>query len=231
MKWTVTFDGVPMNLTTVRGADKLTFIIVENGSYAYTIAANTGWEQSSVPYAGSENVSGSALAVSLNYVKVYTVNFHETGLPAGTPWSVLLGASTRSSTTSKIAFSESNGTFLYMVANISGYHISLGSYSGSVAVKGAAVTVLEKFAQMTYTITFTEGGLPPGTLWSVRIGSLRLSATSTSINFTKPNGSYAYAVPTVPGWHINSGSSQRDSPGRWCLDHHPRDLPPVAVHG
>ncbi|MGI0054916.1 MAG: hypothetical protein ACREBZ_04260 [Thermoplasmata archaeon] len=49
----------------------------------------------------------------------------------------------------------------------------------------------------TYTLTFTETGLPSGTSWAVVLdGASHNSATST-ISFSESNGSYSFTVPTV----------------------------------
>lgn len=51
-----------------------------------------------------------------------------------------------------------------------------------------------------HSVTFTESGLPSGTLWSVTVNGTLRSSVSTSISFPEPNGSYAYTVtsPTLP---------------------------------
>ncbi|HEV8049656.1 MAG TPA: YncE family protein, partial [Thermoplasmata archaeon] len=52
----------------------------------------------------------------------------------------------------------------------------------------------------TYSVEFTETGLPSGTNWSVTLnGSVAVSATST-IEFSETDGAYAYSVGAVPGF-------------------------------
>jgi len=54
-----------------------------------------------------------------------------------------------------------------------------------------------------FSVRFTEKGLASGTEWSVRLGGVSLSATGTAINFTEPNGTYAYTVGAVSGYTSN----------------------------
>ncbi len=207
LSWTVTVNGVTQSLTTDGGTDTLTFAAEPNGSYAYAITDISGWHQGTLAYSGDLAVTGTGYAVTLVYSQVtYSVTFKETGLPSGTSWSVSIGAETLSSTTAAIVFSEPNGTHSYAIGNVPGYHLYTGPYTGSVHVNGAGVTVSKRFVKVTYTITFTESGLPSSTAWSVRIGGTKITTTTTSISFTEPNGSYAYVVANVPGWHISSGA-------------------------
>src|SRR5207249_4234070 len=50
--------------------------------------------------------------------------------------------------------------------------------------------------------TFTQTGLFPGTSWSITLeGSSRRSA-GTTITYYEPNGTYGYAVASVPGYTV-----------------------------
>ena len=80
LNWTVTVHGVRMSLTTDGGTDILSFASEPNGSYSYTIADILGWPQASVPYSGSEVVSGRALTVVVTYTQAtYAVKFFDQG--------------------------------------------------------------------------------------------------------------------------------------------------------
>ncbi|MGA8302763.1 MAG: hypothetical protein WB873_03565 [Thermoplasmata archaeon] len=52
----------------------------------------------------------------------------------------------------------------------------------------------------TYSVTFTESGLPSGTPWSVSLNGTGGSSMVSSIGFTEPNGTYPYSVTPVPGY-------------------------------
>ena len=53
----------------------------------------------------------------------------------------------------------------------------------------------------TYTVTFTESGLPQGTVWSVTLGGDTLSSATDSISFYQfPQGTYSWTVASpLPG--------------------------------
>ncbi len=64
----------------------------------------------------------------------------------------------------------------------------------------------------TYTTTFNETGLAPGTSWSVHVAFIgcgcegvhkTFSSTSSSVTVALPNGSYQYHVLRVPGYFVN----------------------------
>ncbi|HUI38554.1 MAG TPA: hypothetical protein VLY85_02875, partial [Thermoplasmata archaeon] len=54
----------------------------------------------------------------------------------------------------------------------------------------------------TYSVTFTETGLPGGTTWSVSVNGVTESSTSSTIVFQEPNGSYTYTVKDVSGYTV-----------------------------
>ena len=72
------------------------------------------------------------------------------------------------------------------------------------------------YTQVTYSVTFTEMGLPAGSSWAVTLAGSTVSSTSGTITFTEPNGTYDYiirgnssytATPTT-GTATVSGESQ-----------------------
>jgi hypothetical protein len=75
----------------------------------------------------------------------YSVTFTETGLAAGTNWSVAISGAQHYSTGSSIVFTEPNGTYSYTVVALSGYTTSQSS--GNVIVSGNAVLVTVAFRQ------------------------------------------------------------------------------------
>ncbi|MGC2288514.1 MAG: hypothetical protein WA688_01475 [Thermoplasmata archaeon] len=144
LTWKVTLNGLSMSLITNGGTDSLTWTGLSSGTYAYSVAGNAGWHQTTLPYSGNVGVSGASLTEpTLLYAPVtYTVTFTETGLPTGTSWSVTTNGMTKSSMTSQITFSELNGTYAYTVGSVSGCERSPAS--GTVTVNGAGVSVSVK---------------------------------------------------------------------------------------
>ena len=65
--------------------------------------------------------------------ETFTVNFIETGLPAGTVWSVSVAGVTHTSNTTTITFQEPMGTYLWVVNPLSGWAATPPSGSATVA--------------------------------------------------------------------------------------------------
>ncbi|MEM4056922.1 MAG: hypothetical protein QW578_07790, partial [Thermoplasmatales archaeon] len=107
-----------------------------------------------------------------------------------------------SSTTSTISFSETNGTYSYTIATTDKIYKPSPS-SGSFTVNGASLTESITFSLVTYTVTFTESGLPSGTTWSVTLNGITESSTTNTISFLEPNGSYIYSIGSISGYRVN----------------------------
>ncbi|MGC8673492.1 MAG: DUF7619 domain-containing protein, partial [Thermoplasmata archaeon] len=100
------------------------------------------------------------------------------------------------STTNTITFTESNGTYTYTIGPINGF--TAYPSSGVIDVNGANVNQVITFSMKTYTVTFTENGLPNGTIWFVNLSNGQSFFSSTNIiTFQEPNGSYTYTIATV----------------------------------
>jgi thermopsin len=132
-----------------------------------------------------------------NLAATYSVTFTESGLPAGTLWSVsLLGV--HSSTFPSIAVSLQNGSYSYTVGAIPGYVAT--PLSGNVSVNGTTLRIAIAFAPFDFPVEFHELGLPSMTSWVVVLAGTHHSSTSARIVFGSPNGTYSFTVPAVPGF-------------------------------
>jgi ice-binding like protein len=150
--WTVTVNGVLKTSTT--GTVQFR---EANGTYGYTIGGATDY--TAIPAAGRVAVIGSDVTqvivfASLNGVQAYTVTFTETGLAAGTNWSVTLKGVAQPSASSTLVFTELNGTNAFTVGASSGYAVSPSS--GNLTTHGAA-------ASQALTFTPSGGGGSSGT--------------------------------------------------------------------
>lgn len=215
-----------------------------NGTYSFSVhqvITSTALFVPS-PSIGKLTVNGSAVSVAVTFtaVSLFEVSFVETGLPAGTNWSVGLypawptptplspatggaspachGGSQNSSTGTTVNFTVPNGNYSYFVGNVSspkGIYVPSPA-AGNVTINGAGATVDIAFALVPYyTVTFVESGLPSGTNWSVSLfegwsggfggngswapqplcgRSQFNSSTTSTVDFTLPNGTYAFAV-------------------------------------
>ncbi len=199
--WSVTLAGSSVASTGT------TIVFHEpNGTYSYSIPGMTGWTASTTQ--GSLTVSGGPvnLSVSWSHVGSYPVDFKEQGLPNGTGWAVSVGSAAYSTTLTTIQFNESNGSYHYQIQRAFGW--SAVPSNGTFSVAGAPLTIDVQWSQIvTYSITFTETGLPNGTLWNVSLpGSVTpytdLGSTGTSVTFTEPNATYAYAVATLTAYSL-----------------------------
>ncbi|MGA8537629.1 MAG: ice-binding family protein [Thermoplasmata archaeon] len=142
--WSVTFGGI----LTSSATSTVVFDVV-SGTYGYSVTV-AGYV--ATPSSGDVTVSGAAanqaIACSAAVSGSFDVTFTESGLPAGTSWSVTLNQVTTSSTTSTAGFTAvAGGTYTYAVGVVSNYTASPST--GSVTVNGAS---------SNQTISFTSQG-------------------------------------------------------------------------
>lgn len=206
---------VTLNSTKSCSTSNWVYFTEANGHYSYSVGNVSGYSVS--PLTGTVNVASAAVNVAVTYtplvIQKFSVAFNETGLPAGTNWSVTLGSTLRSSSTAKIAFSEPNGTYKFKLTQIPGYTVS--PFNGTITVNGALVNQSEKFTvrpASKYPVNFTENGLPSGTSWSVNLSKkgttngTNTSSSTSSISFSEVNGTYAYKVGAVAGYYSTPSS-------------------------
>ncbi len=206
-EWGVTFNGSYEANTTFDGAGSLTFVVVA-GLYAYSILGIPGFHETGVPYAGTIAVSDQDLTEPLAFGAVtYPVTFDETGLPAGTPWAVLVDGIEYSGNGTAIQLFEPNGTFAGAFPIVPGYHLAAEPLGlPSFVVNGTSVTVSTQWVETTYGLTFVEDGLPAGTVWSVTVAGVPQTTSTDSIAIPEPNGTVTYLVPPITGYSSNRSS-------------------------
>jgi hypothetical protein len=102
----------------------------------------------------------------------YAVTFSETGLTAGTNWSVTLGTATHASTSSTVTFSEGDGDYDFSINPVPGYTVS--GTSGTLLVAGAPVS-----STLTFYVSYALAMSAPS--WSSTnpdYGSIAINAVS-----------------------------------------------------
>ncbi|MGD0718326.1 MAG: PQQ-binding-like beta-propeller repeat protein [Thermoplasmata archaeon] len=188
--WSVGFDGLHNASTT----SSIGFA-VPSGTFSYTVESPAGYSASS----GSVTVDQTGQTVPVTFDPLYSVTFEETGLPVPTSWTVTWsptsGPSTNVSSSSKtVEFSEPNGTYTYSIAPISGLHITVGSYRGTVTVNGASPSTISlNWTEVMYPVTFSESGLPAGASWSVNVTEgPTLNGTGSTLATSLSNGTYLF---------------------------------------
>ncbi|MEM3846835.1 MAG: hypothetical protein QXU98_14155, partial [Candidatus Parvarchaeota archaeon] len=196
----LTFDPVTDQVSNISGFIPSNFA---NKNYGLDGMSSNG---SSVFLTGG--VFGNIVYGTLNLTFSYPITFTETGLPSGAKWYVILSnGQSFSSTTSTISFFEPIGTYSYTIVTADKMYRP-SSYSGSFTVNDAPVSENITFIGVTYTVTFTETGLPSGTRWYVNIDNgLSLSSTTSSIPFRGPKGPYSYTISAANKSYEPSPSS------------------------
>ena len=165
-------------------------------------------------------------AMSVN-VTFHNVNITETGLPAGTNWTIDWNGTLHRTNLSYMTLSEPNGTYM-----VNGSFINFSSPSGrmgfapmmnsEVTISGRPVSLNVTYVPM-YAVSFDEKGLPKNTEWNVSIsigynasghtgtGYMNMSSRLDFIVIPVFNGSvsfddvlfnltYTYTIGKVPGY-------------------------------
>ncbi len=215
--------------TTVTSNTSQVTIGVTNGTYKYTVERVTGFYVNGSAK-GEFTMSGAALPainVSFDPVVPYVAEFVETGLPAGTNWTVTVSGNghgqeakdehqSQTTDAATMNFTLPNATYHYTVAKVAGSFFIDHSQAGKFVVAGAspAPIAVAWITPPVFNATFNESGLPSGTNWSVAVSgfggthiSETASSTGTSIVFALPNGTYHYKIAEVLGF-VASGPSR-----------------------
>jgi len=156
------------------------------------------------------------------------LTFHEAGLPHGTPWSVTLNGTTIATDAFNTTVNMTgpsgkivvvDGTYDFSVPGVPGYTPSPSS--GALAIVGST-TLHIRFHLFTFSLVFSETGVPAGRHWSVRITgpitggrtvSRTMSTTGSSLSFSVPNGTYSYTVNTPTGTSCTPSSGSQSISG------------------
>ncbi|MEM0159836.1 MAG: hypothetical protein QW393_03715 [Candidatus Micrarchaeaceae archaeon] len=203
-KWYVNITSGPSYSST---ATTIT-LPEDNGTHSYTIATGDKIYDPS-PYSGSFTINGAGASESITFNEItYPVTFTETGLPSGTKWYVnITGGNSYSSTSTSLSFSAPNGTDSYTVATVNKIYYPTPS-SSSFTVSGSSLSETVSFSEITYSVTFTETGLPSGTTWYVNLTGIgSYSSATSSLTFKDPNGTYDYTLSDNNNAYAPSPSS------------------------
>ncbi len=177
-----------------------------NSTYTFTIASSDK-EYSPSPSSSSITVNGASVSQSVTFSKVtYKATFTETGLLSGTTWYVNLtnGMTSGSITGSSYSFILTNGSYSYTIQTANKiYEPSVSS--GSFTVNGAPMTETVTFSKVTYSVTFTESRLPPGTTWYVNGTGLSSYENSPSnITLMLTNGTYTFDITNLSSYYTTT---------------------------
>jgi hypothetical protein len=86
------------------------------------------------------------------------------------------------------------------------FELEVTDHTGGMATSNAVTVVVLPKPVTTYSVTFSESGLPCGLTWEVTLNgvsmSLRADGGTDSLTWTGlASGSYAYSIAGISGWH------------------------------
>ncbi len=123
--------GIFMDGSSVMSTSASLTVQEPNGTHGYTVIGASGYSLSS--RYGSVTVDNSSTAEALQFSSSnFSMTFSESGLPAGSTWSVRIGGITHTTSNSTITVEETTGSYNYTVSGPSGFSASVPS--GSVAL-------------------------------------------------------------------------------------------------
>ena len=209
--WAINLNGK----LTVTSSSSVT-LSAPYGTYSYSVAA-IGSSLVATPASGTVVASGVpvinvAFATS---APTYSVYFTASGIFPGTSFSVSFngGGAVSSGGTSQVIFnSVAAGTYPYVVTAPTGYTLVSSTPSSPLTVSSSSVSVALVFTPTTYTVTFTETGLPSGTVWGLSFGGVfhwgTAGSGASSITFQAAGS----AGGTLYNWLIGFISGYPSSP-------------------
>ncbi len=166
------------------------YLLSGNYEYvSYIISGNQPSYSNDTPLPINVNHSPVS-APTVVFKGVYNVTFTETGLPAGTDWSIqniylpTTGYTSFSTSGSTLSLYIANGSYSYQLSNP-----TLSVYK-SLTVSGRSQSVAATF----YKLAFQESGLPYQSTWSVNI--FNSSVQSYNMQQTAPD-EIVYYVPNL----------------------------------
>lgn len=187
--WSVTVDGINTMSTTY---STITFQL-GNGSHSFSVSNPTNY-QASIS-SGVVLVYGSSVAQYITFSLVeYELKFVETGLAAGSAWSVNVSGMVLSSTTDSIMFDFDNGSYSYSITGPANYASTPSS--GNAVVYGQDVQVNVSFFTTLHKVTFNFGGHTSGTSWDLNFAGQLYTVSGNTLSVIKENGLYNYSIST-----------------------------------
>ncbi|MCL4452395.1 MAG: hypothetical protein M1327_07230 [Candidatus Thermoplasmatota archaeon] len=210
LAWTVLVSNQTGVIVANTSSTQYNNLSLLNGSYSFSVLETDYYV--SIPGNGSFSVNGGVVALSVQYkIFKYSVNFVETGLPAGDIWNITLTSqtgtfNTTSTTGSTASFSVVNGTYTFIVVSAD-KNVAPSPMTGTVIVSGTAENISVTFSPVLFTAQIDESGLAKDTGWSISINNVTYSTKNTSINVTLVNGTYDFTVLNVTAGYTYSPAS------------------------
>ncbi|MFY9716514.1 MAG: hypothetical protein WAK40_01060 [Thermoplasmata archaeon] len=177
-------------------------MLVTNGSIPFQLYEIGTFEPT--PISGSIAIDGANAVEPVVFASAteptYTVTISETGLPDGTNWSAELNDYLNSTTSSSLTFVEPNGSWYFYAYDVAEY--TPVPQDGSIVVSGSVASQAVVYSEpaTSYSVTFTESGLPEETEWEVEFNEVSQSSSGTTDDFSAYDGTYPYVVDPADGY-------------------------------
>jgi parallel beta helix pectate lyase-like protein/copper-binding protein NosD len=213
---TLTFLGPGNGSTTLSGTSpELNFSVpyAARTPFTYSVGLVPGYF--AVPRTAGSNTTAVVLVLTIQFSTFQSpVGFHETGLAAGSSWSIVSAGRTVASTSAWVNVSLTNGSYTYTVSPVAGY---TAAPAGEFVVDGRSLLIEVNFSAFLFTVTFLEYGLANGTPWT--LGFLGSSSTQSSkaATFELPNGTYPFTISRVSGYLLLTANGTIDVSGHAVL--------------
>lgn len=171
--WSVTVNS------TSHSSTRSTIVFNEtNGTYFFLVGHPSS--VSATPGSGLLVLDGHGANESIDFAPiVFPVAFSESGLPAGTEWSVVLNGTNHSSTSDIITFLEFNGTFGYSIAAAAGYNCSRPN--GTVLVAGQPVAFAVAFTSNLRSPPPPGSSGMPGGSWDWTLAGVGILVVGSAV--------------------------------------------------
>ncbi len=172
------YTGLPAGCSSVNMSS---FLCTPTGTGTFSVTA----------YVSDAKGATASATTTLTVVQPteYAVTFTETGLPAGTDWSMTFAGQTENSMTPSIIFEVLNGTYGFTVGPVSGY--SASPASGSIMVNGGDSMQSIQFSPIGSGPTIASFQAMPSTI--------SLSASTTfEVSAYGGSGTLTYAYSNLP---------------------------------
>ena len=157
-------------------------------------------------------VHGPMINMTVAYSELYNLTVAETGLPAGTLWGFSIPQLEEGylSTESNVSFYISPGNYEILPQDAYGYYAT-NVPEFSVTIPNEIISINYAYSNSlvsTYTVTFTESGLPSGHKWTVDFNGTDYSSSSNTIQINNlTNGNYRYSIGGVSGYNNIPGGT------------------------
>jgi thermopsin len=187
--WQVTVNGA------IESASAVTISFNEtNGTYTWSVAPIAGLLLADG--SGTALVDGANVSLSVQFLtpaaRQYTIAFVETGLPAGSSWTVTLEGLPITSSLDVISFTEANGSYEFNVSNVTGYS-TIGA-SGTASVSGTSSNYAVEFTALPVALS---GTFTPSTAEVWIDGAEVTPASPGNFSVMVPPGSHAIVVTAL----------------------------------